>query len=122
MTFNYTAAAATAKRLLTQFGGETTDAQLLRPSADPIFNSSTQEYVIQSSTTDNVNAIRIQAENGLVDGTVIDNNMSVYILDSDVAPSSDDKFKIDGVEYSIVRIIEIKPANVVVAYKLIVKR
>lgn len=122
MAFDYSRAAATSKRLITHFGGVNSGVQLIRPAGDPAFNNTTDEMDIQSSTTDNVNAIKSKAVDGMVDGTVIEANMSVFLLDNVIVPSQDDKLVVDGIEHSIVRIIEIKPADIVVFYKLIVER
>jgi len=122
MAYDYSRAAATAERMITHFGGGESGAQLIRPAGEPVFNEITEEMDIPASTTDNVNAVKSKAEDGLVDGTVIEENMSVFLLDNNVVPSQDDKLKIDGLEHSIVRIIEIKPADIVVFYKLIVMR
>ena len=120
--FNYAKTKATVNGLISKFGGAVSGVTLVQESASPIWNATTEEYDVQTLTTTAIQALKMNSETGVENGTVIESDMLMFLASPDVAPSMTDKIGYNGHNHTIVRIIETKPADTVLMYKVIVRR
>ena len=123
MSFDYALSAATARRLLEQFGQTVT----LSRTSDPVYDPVTGEYAGGGTVTSTAFGVLLpvgdEAGNTLGDGGVVRADDRKFIVDSgaslDALTTLTDA---GGGVWSIVNVVSLAPAGVNVLYKGIVRR
>lgn len=115
MTFNYTKSQSSALTLLTKFGETITRRTYTADSYNPATGASDQ------TTADTSRAgVLLNMGNGeqFFNGNLIIAGDKKLLLDGSAASELTDRYIVDGVEYSVISINELKPAGVIVMYTL----
>lgn len=125
MAFDYARSAATATRLLTNFGQAVTHTNV----AEGTYNPATGTF---STTTTNQSAIGvlleytteeagvIQAAGGLVQAN--DRKLLLGVSGITLSPVPNDTVTVSGVVYTVIKVRTLKPAATVVMYELHLRR
>lgn len=116
MSFNYTASAATATRLLQKFGASATLTQQTAGAYDPATSSATV-----TETANTVTAVVLDLPAKYIDGTLILQGDKQALLTPAVAPKQGDVLTWQGVDYTFVQVKPVAPAGVAVLYDCIVR-
>lgn len=112
MSFDYAKTAATAHRLLLNFGST---AKLRRQTAGA-YNPSTGTAAITTTEFDTV-AVVFDYDQKYIDGTLVKQGDKQAYLDPSYAPAQGDEFTWQGTKYQVVSYKAISPAGVPVLYE-----
>lgn len=115
--FDYAASAATALRLLQQFGGPMVLSRPVVASSDPVAGTVTEAAPQSLATT----GVRTALGEGVFEGARIEVGDQMWLLSSEVEPAMSDKLVVDGVLWTIAAIQKLKPAAVPLLYKVLVR-
>lgn len=123
MKFNYPASAATARRLLDQFGQTIT----LSRTSDPVYDPITGEYTGGGTVTTTAFGVLLpvgdEAGNTLGDGGVIRADDRKFIIDASAEPDALTTLTdAGGGVWNIVNVVSLAPAGYNVLYKGFVRR
>ena len=119
MTFGYAKTAATATRLLTQFGRTVTR----RAYTAGAYNAATGAATPTTTDTSRIGALFDYGDSSrrgeqYVRGSLVKAGDKQLLLDPNGAADVSDHYLIGGVEYSVVSASEVNPAGTVVLYDL----
>ena len=112
MTFNYTATAATATRLLQNFGAAATLTRVTPGTYDPDTGTSTPTETDLSTT-----AAVFDMDQKYVDGTLVLQGDKIAYCAPAVEPEQGDRFTWQGTAYTIVAVKPISPAGTAVLFE-----
>lgn len=115
MTFDYAKAAATALRLLTQFGRDVTVRSYTVGTYDPATGANS---VTTSDVTKKGALLDFGAGKTLVNGGLIQVGDKRLLLESSAAPSPQAHIIVGSVEYVIISVGEVNPAGTPVLFDL----
>ena len=106
MSFNYSGLAATATRLIGEFGAPSTFHKVTTGSYDPLTGSS-------GDTTEDItlNAVRLEFSSSDIDGTLIQQGDFMLMVDGVQDINNIDSVTVDSVKYQIVRPMPLKPGD-----------
>ena len=117
MSYNYAAMAATATRLLTNYGQAMAIRRTTGDTYDPIAGSSSGGT---TADTANVGAF-VSLKTVFAAGFDIAIGDKVAVVDSTIAPLVSDKLVVGLVAYSIVALQEVNPAGTPLVYRVQVR-
>ena len=117
MSFNYASMAATATRLLTNFG----QAMAIRRVTGAAYNAVTGAVTGGTSADTACVGLFVGINASFAANFDIVAGDQIAIVDASIAPVLSDRLVVSGVVYSIVSVQTIGPAGVMVAYKLQVR-
>lgn len=117
MTFAYDKMAATAKRLLVNFGQTVT---VTRPSStiDPVTGAVTGS----GGPTFSPVGVLSKYPDGVIDGTRITASDRLLTLDDTVEPKVSDKVTVNGEQWNIMEVMSVNPAGTPLIYNVRVRR
>ena len=123
MSFDYTASAETARRMLEQFGQTVTLSRTSDAAYDPI----TGEYTGGGTVTTTAHGVLLpvgdEAGNTLSDGGVVRADDRKFIIDASAEPDALSTLTdAGGGVWNIVNVVSLAPAGVNVLYKGYVRR
>lgn len=114
----YERAAETVLRLLVQFG---TPIEIRR--TESTFDTITGISSISNTQTFTPSGVFLKRSSELLKEFSSAEDADIFILiDASVKPKHTDKIAIDGGECAIISIVEVKPTDVPIAYKLMVRK
>lgn len=115
--FNYDAAAATALRLLTQFGGPMQVRQPTAPTSNPVAGTVTLNPVTLSFI-----GVRTRFKQEFFEGAVVQVGDQLWLLDGRQAPAPGSLLSVDGGWWPIVAVRAVKPSSTAVLYMAMVRK
>ena len=110
----YTRAAATAARLISAYGR--TMQLVTQTNSGDSWNPTVSE-----STTD-VYGVETKYSNSEIDGELIKSGDVKVLIDAEVKPELSMRLRTNGIDYSIINIETLAPADLTILYKLQVRR
>ena len=119
MSFDYAPMAATASRLIAEYGAPVTLYRETSQSIDPVTGVMTPGTTSELASNGITTAITKEDRDSFGD---VQSNDRILVLDDSEAPQEGDRVSVNSEQWSIARIREVNPAGTPLIYRVLIRK